>query len=269
MSGKRKRAVNPFRVTKRQAIAKAKHQSVARFHWTQSSDRPRAAHITIMGDNDMDGLKNDANNWKGGLIPGVDGQRYFGFPPNVITKLHYIDSATLTSTVGTIGFNAYRLNGIFDPNATGAGHQPMFFDQFTPIYRNYRVLGSKISVRFIAGTDLVGPWWIGINGSEVSTSLGSQPFNRAEMNDSTYSTLGPRNGDEGLKRLTWTYSPEQSLGKTETEDSIASLVTTNPASEYFAQVWMADAQGATSTIYIEMEIEYTVEFFGLQTNAGS
>jgi len=37
-------------------------------------------------------------------------------------------------------------NGLFDPNITGTGHQPMGFDQMMLVYTSYTVLRSKISL---------------------------------------------------------------------------------------------------------------------------
>lgn len=35
---------------------------------------------------------------------------------------------------------------MYDPDLTGFGHQPYFFDQLTDIYSHYVVIGSKIKI---------------------------------------------------------------------------------------------------------------------------
>jgi len=39
-----------------------------------------------------------------------------------------------------------NLNGLYDPNFTGVGHQPYGFDQLTPFYNNYLVRAFKVTL---------------------------------------------------------------------------------------------------------------------------
>jgi len=70
------------------------------------------------------------------------------FPQRYVTKLRYVSDA-ITVTTGTSYDRIFRGNGCFDPDATGAGHQPMGFDQLAGIYSRYRVLGAKITMRVV------------------------------------------------------------------------------------------------------------------------
>lgn len=66
--------------------------------------------------------------------------------PNRIGNMHrYVDRVqmTLTSGAGSFRFSA---NGLFDPNITGVGHQPMYFDQISALYNFYYVKRSNIKV---------------------------------------------------------------------------------------------------------------------------
>ena len=40
------------------------------------------------------------------------------------------------------------MNSLFDPDQTGTGHQPYYFDQFAALYNRYTVLGSKLTAEF-------------------------------------------------------------------------------------------------------------------------
>lgn len=71
------------------------------------------------------------------------------FPPRVTKKLRYATSASLScSAVGTVSGRVYSANGLFDPDVTGTGHQPMGFDQMMLSYDHYYVTASKIEVLF-------------------------------------------------------------------------------------------------------------------------
>lgn len=71
------------------------------------------------------------------------------FPARVTKKLRYATSATLScSAVGTVSGRVFVANGLFDPDYTGTGHQPMGFDQMMLSYDHYYVTASKIEVLF-------------------------------------------------------------------------------------------------------------------------
>jgi hypothetical protein len=50
----------------------------------------------------------------------------------------------------------FALNGAFDPDVTGTGHQPMGFDQMMVFYNHYCVLRCKAIVRFGTATGNYG-----------------------------------------------------------------------------------------------------------------
>lgn len=69
-------------------------------------------------------------------------------PPALVRKLRYSDTVTVTpSTVPSNYF--FSANGMYDPDVTGVGHQPMGFDQYMALYDHYKVLKSKITVEFL------------------------------------------------------------------------------------------------------------------------
>lgn len=72
-----------------------------------------------------------------------------GFP-KTITMTHKYTQLYNTNVPLGAGFTNfyYSCNGMYDPNISGGGHQPLFFDQMTPLYKHYCVIGSKITVSF-------------------------------------------------------------------------------------------------------------------------
>ncbi len=63
-------------------------------------------------------------------------------------QLYFDGAATLTGTSGTVASYVFIANGLYDPNVTGTGHQPMGFDQMMAIYEQYTVVRSTITVEF-------------------------------------------------------------------------------------------------------------------------
>lgn len=68
------------------------------------------------------------------------------FPAVKRVKLFYYDfGLTRSGVAGAVSNYYFSANGLFDPNITGTGHQPMGFDQMMLMYNQYTVVSSKIS----------------------------------------------------------------------------------------------------------------------------
>lgn len=69
-------------------------------------------------------------------------------PRRYMCKLTYSQIITLSgSGVRRSADQVFSMNSCFDPDISGGGHQPRYFDQFSTMYSMYRVLGSSISVK--------------------------------------------------------------------------------------------------------------------------
>lgn len=80
-----------------------------------------------------------------------------GFPKKLIMTQRYCERTTLTVTAGVLAVHNMACNSIYDPNVTGAGHQPLYHDQLTTIYGRYIVLSSKAKVTFFPSTSTSVP----------------------------------------------------------------------------------------------------------------
>lgn len=70
------------------------------------------------------------------------------FVPGIWRDFTYTDQYVLTNgAVGVMGVErVLRLNSLYDPDATGAGHQPYGYDQITAIYQKYKVHACTFEV---------------------------------------------------------------------------------------------------------------------------
>ena len=64
----------------------------------------------------------------------IGGFKEFGVPNSINVRLRYSDVITLTSTAGSLSKHVFRSNSLFDPDFTGVGHQPMYYDQLGALY---------------------------------------------------------------------------------------------------------------------------------------
>jgi hypothetical protein len=68
------------------------------------------------------------------------------FPSSVQKRLRYSTNITLGSTAGAVASQVYAVNGLFDPDVTGTGHQPMGFDEMMIYFNHYIVVACHMTV---------------------------------------------------------------------------------------------------------------------------
>lgn len=215
----------------------------------------------IMADVNMEGQSNKKRKQhEARLIPGVDGHRIFGFPNSIITKLRYCDVIKHTSTLGATGTNSFRANGIFDPDFTGVGHQPMWRDNYASIYNHYVVIGSKIKMCVTPQT-LGVPFIAGIVGDD-DTTLSSTVTTRMEQNNSIWKAVPI--AEAGQPTILEAYfEPLEMFGIDAKDDGTfgATSVGADPTEQWIYGCWVAAADASqTGSCLISYEIEYTVKF---------
>lgn len=71
------------------------------------------------------------------------------FPNSKKVWHRYVEDVTLPgNTAGLTDYYSFLLNSAYDPNYTGAGHQPLFFDEMAAKYTAYTVISAIIKVTF-------------------------------------------------------------------------------------------------------------------------
>lgn len=191
----------------------------------------------------------------------------FGFPESLTTLIRYNDVYTIQSSSGSAGGQIMRMTSVFDPDFTGSGHQPLYFDQFTPVYDNYVVLGATLNAEFSPLSDdteitTTGPYTVGLTGNN-NTSYSGGSFVLAEQNKSVTAVLGRDKGTSVVK-LKMNYSPKSCLGVSPDDDTIQSAVSTNPSKNWFVYAWVSDDNFTSGSVKVRITITYRVRFFNLK-----
>lgn len=65
--------------------------------------------------------------------------------------VHTFQVENITGSIGAV--HQYRLNSLYDPDATIGGHQPQGFDQMAAIYMKYNVYKTHVKIRILNATD--------------------------------------------------------------------------------------------------------------------
>lgn len=78
------------------------------------------------------------------------------FPNKVLIHLPYAQQLQVVCNAASVtpSKNSFRLNSLYDPDQSGTGHQPLWFDQWTPIYNNYQVFAARFRITFINVTSM-------------------------------------------------------------------------------------------------------------------
>lgn len=185
-------------------------------------------------------------------------------PQRYICKLKYADDVT-TDAGGRFNLN---LNSLYDPNRTGAGHQPYGFDTLATLYNRYRVISC--------GWRITAP----TTGSQV-VQMGALPANNVisignmytirENPRAKYVVQLPGGGAQTLSGKI--YIPSL-MGRNKSQymadDNYQALVTASPAELAILNIFTGTATGAPLVQQnVNVLLEFTVEFFDVVTQAVS
>lgn len=196
-----------------------------------------------------------------GTIKGMVGNKEFvnmglGFPKKLIMTHRYVDAPVGTSTTG-VPFNyRYSCNGMFDPNITGSGHQPYYFDQLTTLYDHYCVVASKCVVKMTPVAALTIPATIGgyIN-DDTSTIVNTTTL--CELSLGKHRTINNQS-NVGNCTFSLNWSAKKYFGKNVlANDELQGTVATNPTEQsYYNLFAFALDGGSTLQFFLEVQITY-------------
>jgi len=163
---------------------------------------------------------------------------------------------------GTGGLGAavvFSMNGLYDVDISGAGHQPTGFDQFTLMYSQYLVRRCYIKAMF-HNTDATNAQLIGISvNSFGSAAVDTREY--VENGNCVTTIIGPAGG-ESTKTLFYECDLQKLAGFNVDDDTdYAGTLGASPAQQIFAHVW---ARGVTTgdpgTVFASVELRFDVEW---------
>ncbi len=186
-----------------------------------------------------------------------------------VTLRYVEDVLSVTGTTGAVGGYVFSANGLFDPNITGTGHQPMGFDQMMLLYEQATVIASKISFTVYNASSA------GVHGlvcaylSPDTTVLTS--FARTlENGTAKYKLLAPINTPGSfVENLSLACDIRTYFGRSRSIPELISDVTlcntsaANPTEQVYYILIANDALTGTNTVVLDfiVNIEYDVVFW--------
>lgn len=179
--------------------------------------------------------------------------------------------STGTALLGTQ--QAYRLNSVYDPDYTGAGHQPYGFDQLSGLYNKYRVDRVKFEIIYTTPGGTHDMLCVATVSPGTTSSLtGATLYAGQERPGGIWGLLSP-NGERRCV-LKGAYDLNVVCGvpkqKYVSDDEYSSSISSNPTQLALLThaVGCADGTAAISAVAVVV-ITYDVVFFDRITQSSS
>lgn len=191
-----------------------------------------------------------------------------GFPRKLKCVHTYHQSAQLVSTGGSLASQMNRCNGMYDPDATAAGHQPLYFDQLNALYNHFCVIGSKITYYFShsATTNLLVQVTSYINDD---TTLSVTNLDNLAEQVSAKTVIIPA-GSNNRYKISQSWSAKKFFGKPVLGNkALTGSGTADPTEQSVYVLSAAQPGGASANIDVQVEIEYIAIWSELKEITGS
>lgn len=184
-------------------------------------------------------------------------------PDAIVVKLKYATSYRITSALFE---KTFRGNGLYDPDQSGVGHQPLGFDQWMAFYAKYRCYASRIKVTILNNNDnstspnnnvtcVVLP--------TISSSAITSDEQGDELMDSKTDDAGKSTGPAEDKLENY-MSTSKILGIPDVryDLSLSGTAAADPVYTWFWKVITNSTEALTAqNTFVNVQIDYTVEFF--------
>lgn len=179
--------------------------------------------------------------------------------------LYYDNGQTLTGTAGVVNTDFYSANGLYDPDITGAGHQPIGFDQLMLLYTTYAVIRSKITVNFY-NYQATNPCRVGIYLSPDATGI-TDPVKLVENGLISSVLVNTPGSSTSLKQITLDCDVKKYFSKRRYSDikdsrELTGTSAANPTEGvYFGVCGWDMSNEYTLSVKYDVCIEYDAYFF--------
>lgn len=192
-----------------------------------------------------------------------------GFPMSKLVKLKYVTEIQLDAASNAVAVHNFMSNGIFDPDVTGVGHQPLGHDQWASVYDRYTVVGAKIKATPIATSSAgLSPSYYGVILQDSSDALSTPSMSPTELLEQKLTSNGPKTFGSTISNNAGTrtvsavkhFSAKKFFGTksvTGSGSAYSADFGASPVEQVYFTVWSASAGGNNPTSFtMNVEIEY-------------
>lgn len=190
------------------------------------------------------------------------------------TTLRYCErNITLNPGVsGAVAHYSFSCNGLYDPNITGVGHQPIAFDQIMLMFDHYVVTGATIKV-YYQNQDATYQQFVGVQCDDNAGSLVTyDPNTLIEQGRGKWALLDQFGTSADTRVLKMKVNPIKFLSRSNAlcDPELKGNTSSNPSEQCYFQLWASPVISADSSqVIATVVIDYEVTFIEPKTLAGS
>lgn len=180
-------------------------------------------------------------------------------------KLHYSDYGTVNPGVGGIASSiTFNLSSIYDPNVSGAGHQPLGHDQLALLFERYQVWKVDFHIEFSVPSD-TSSCRVGYRVSDASTAVSSET-ELIENGNAEWALLTPAGGSKDHVKFVGSVDIPEVHGLSYKQymanDDYGAVFGSNPTESAYFFIW-ADGLGVdTNTMNVAYHFVYHTKVMG-------
>lgn len=181
--------------------------------------------------------------------------------PKVMSKLRYAAVVTHSSGVADAGMYQFRLNSPYDPDYTGAGSQPPYFDRMSALYSSFRVIAAKYRVRAVPASGVAQV--IAVWTAAVATAVATKEAAISQTDARTITASSYADPDQNaIKRyipIAKGFGVERA--EIETDSDYSGSASANPTKQLYLNLYAGNLYSTTTSVaYSLVEITYYTEW---------
>jgi hypothetical protein len=171
-----------------------------------------------------------------------------------------MQAVTINGTASAVNAYIFSANGLFDPNITGTGHQPMGFDQMMVFYNHYTVLGASVRCMFENTGTPTSKVGLSVSGSTTFSVDYEVNIENGQMVFATVQPAGT-NGSTCALRTAVNCANFQGLQNIMDDPDMRGDIASNPIEQLYFVLSLWNTSGATVPVCnVDVLIEYDVVF---------
>lgn len=184
-------------------------------------------------------------------------------PRQMKRKFTYCETIQIDSAASVVGQYLFYANGMYDPNKTGIGHQPMAFDQYVGVfYDHYTVEKATITCQFVSrGTTTSNTHLVGVRVQDTTTLI--TDLDEVVECDRTSSRILTGSNAKGTVTVRKTVRPPSFLRKPKYQDTMVGSAIGNPDEDVYFVVWARSTSdlGDAAAVDVIVRIDYIATLF--------
>lgn len=176
--------------------------------------------------------------------------------------LRYQESISTTGSAGAVAGYVFSANGLYDPNFTGTGHQPMGFDQMMIFYDHYTVLRSSLTAVWVnlTTTQMIKVGTMVASGPTMYSTNYQTNLEAGGVNYTTLSVPGGWNST-AVQRVSCDLGKYQGVQQPLDNPDLRGDVSNNPAEQtYYILLNWNSQNSAVPSYLVDVIIDFDVVF---------